>query len=946
MYNLINASMVLLLSMLQEHAIAESGHPWLELDTSSLLVIEEIQNSIEAVHFDITDHLKVLYDTSGTYQISNLIRKRSAFTSLDDSLIDQVSGKVKVFWLALDIENHSESERWYLGLHHRDIEFFILDKSSIISEGVTGTHRKIISGINWLTPMPFIPLDLQKGKRYQIILRVTPKLITTVGHRSFDDLDRTIVNLTFLYQYRSDLRWQIFSAIGVLVTIFIYHFILFLYNREITYLYLSLFSLFILFAKILYNGLLFTSLELDSYGFLNDVLILAIYAFGAIAFRFTSSYLQISKSSLHGRAIRFLEATWILSFVSVLILVLVSEATFITYQGFIGKFLFVQTLLQQPFLLLVGLICLIAGNKNAIYYLLGLSIWFSIHFLNILQAHNIADVSPAFPRDILTAFSMILFSFGLARQFRILQVERMAADKKRLLSDQLRQLDQKEANRLKELDQFKSQLYTNITHEFRTPLTVISGVADQLDDHSEKKILIQRNADQLLDLVNQMLDLNKLDAGQLKPKLLQLDLVTQLKYLCETYHQLAKAQDKIVKLDLLEDELWLDIDSNFVDRIMTNLVHNAIKFSPLKGVVKIRLEKIDQRAIITVVDQGPGIANSEQDKIFDRFYRVDASATCDGQGSGIGLALAKELCTLLHGDLSVKSEIGSGSSFVLSIPITNSMPIKNSDCLHTRTLRRSFSAATLEEKTKHSPTILIIEDHYDVRRYLSSLLASTYQVREALNGRSGLSLAYEQIPDLIISDVMMPEMDGFQLCEKIKADVRTSHIPVILLTAKSTQADRLIGLREGADAYLVKPFLKEELFVRIEKLLESREKLRKHYQRFETLPLEQVEENRFLKEIRDHLEANLNNENHQIENLASAMHVGRVQLFRKLKALTGKSYTQLLREIRIHRAKQLLTRTDLTISEIAQEVGYRDGSYFSKVFKKEVGVSAVKFRSG
>ncbi len=933
-----------LMASLHLHALGKKTSYRLDSSSDSSLVIPDSLFLGNPNHFMLTDRLKVLYDTNGNYETSDILQKSDEFVHLDHPLIDRVSSKVKAFWLVLGIDNRNASSRWYLGLHQRDIEFKLYDESGLISEGVTGTNQRIISGLNWLTPMPFIPLDLEAGHRYQIVLRVTPKIITTVGHRHFDDLDRSLVNLPYLYEYRYRTNSQVFIAIGILVTVFVYHLVLFLYNGKVTFLHLSLFSFFLCLAKLLYNGIIFTGLGLDSYGFFNDISVLLLYASGAIAFRFTSSYLQIPSSSIIGRSVKLFESLWIFCFLSTLLLLVISENYFLSNQSIIAKILTIQTIFQQPFLLIIGLISLVKGNKNAIYYVLALSIWFSIHFINILDAHNLMHVSSSFPRDIIGATGMILFSFGLASQFKKLQVEKIVAENKRKIANQLRQIDQQEAIRLKELNRFKSQLYTNITHEFRTPLTVISGMADQLVDQSGEKELIQRNTENLLDLVNQMLDLSKFDAGKLRPKLVQTDIVPQLKYLSETYDHLARSQGKIFHLELLEDVLWLDIDPSFFERILNNLVHNALKFSPQGGTIKVRLQKINDRVIITISDQGRGISSANQEKIFDRFYQIDTSPTRRSGGTGIGLALAKDLVTLLHGKISVTSGLGTGSTFTITLPITNIMPVETLTLKHPTKTTTSTPDTSVGSTTEDLTTIVIVEDHADVRQYLRTLLSSTYQLIEADNGRTGLSLASEHIPDLIISDVMMPEMDGFELCQSIKTDQRTSHIPVILITAKSTQASKLEGLKEGADAYLVKPFDKRELFVRINNLLAHQQKLQQYYQQFHMLPEEKVKDNNFLQMIKKHLEQNIGNENYQIEDLGDAVHLGRVQLFRKLKALTGKNYTELIREMRVHRAKELLKKTDLTINEIAFQVGFKEGSYFGKVFKKEVGMSAGEYR--
>ena len=500
---------------------------------------------------------------------------------------------------------------------------------------------------------------------------------------------------------------------------------------------------------------------------------------------------------------------------------------------------------------------------------------------------------------------------------------------------------------MEKVERIKNKIYTNITHEFRTPLTVISGMADQMQDESIKRKLIKRNANNLLDLVNQMLDLSKIDSGQLQPELVQMDLVPQIEYLVENYLHLAHQQNIKFQSKLLVDTLWLDMDPVMFERILNNLVHNAIKFTPNGGQVSLRVvSHVEQpQCQIRIKDTGRGIATEHLDKIFDRFYQVDASTTRHGEGTGIGLALVKELTELLHGQINVKSELHEGTTFDVTFPITKEAPLVQwHPTITTFTQPTEVSTTSKPLGPSNAPTILVVEDHTDLRHYLRSLLMD-YDLLEADNGRHALSLAYQEIPDLIISDIMMPEMDGFELCQNIKTDQRTSHIPVILLTAKSSQDDRLEGLKGGADAYLTKPFDKRELFIRIEKLLESRIRLQHHYQQFQMLPKEAVEENKFLDRIRTIIESNLNNEQFQIEDLANEIHLSRTQVYRKLKALTGKTFTAILKEMRIHRAQELLTKTDKTIGAIAFELGFRDQSYFTKVFKEVAGKPPKEMRS-
>ncbi len=672
------------------------------------------------------------------------------------------------------------------------------------------------------------------------------------------------------------------------------------------------------------------------------------YGLTTAIFPFTMHYLELYQRNRLLYRLVWISITLSIGLTIPIILMTLNEELYWKAEYYFPSLYYLVLLFNCPLMVVTGLVTWIRGNPNAKYYFLGMGTWQLLNVIMILKILSHNQIFEWFPWTKGETIGLLLFSFGLANQFKTLQEERARAEKQKALSDQLRDIEVKEKEKLKELDQFKTQLYTNITHEFRTPITVISGIADQMQNQPEEKELIQRNSQQLLDLVNQILELNKIESGHLKPQWVQTDIVPQIRYLTESYEHLARSQGKKFNLQILEDNLWMDTDPQMLDRILNNLVYNAIKFTPAGGEISLRMAKdqLLQSCLISISDTGKGIPADQIDKIFDRFYQIDSTNTRQGEGTGIGLALVKELTELLDGKVSVSSEINQGTKFMLKLPVRQNAEIKNwtpAAALDQTPEIGPANHATIVSK-KDLPRILIIEDHPDVRIYLQRLLQNEYQLVEADNGKTGLSLAFEEIPDLIISDIMMPQMDGLTLCQQIKKDTRTSHIPVILLTAKSTQDDRLQGLEEGADAYLTKPFDKRELFIRIEKLLENREKLRSHYHQFQMLPQEKVQENSFLEKVRKHIEMNFSNELYQIEDLASPLHLSRTQIYRKLKALTGKTFTGIVKEMKIHRAKELLSRTDKTISEIAYELGFSDVSYFSKVFKEEMKLTPGRFR--
>lgn len=542
-------------------------------------------------------------------------------------------------------------------------------------------------------------------------------------------------------------------------------------------------------------------------------------------------------------------------------------------------------------------------------------------------------------------------------------------------------IKQVETARLRELAEMKSRFYTNITHEFRTPLTVILGMADQIEakpaDHFRTGLgLIRQNGNRLLQLVNQMLNLSKLEAGAMPVHFVQGDIIPYLLSVIEPYQRLAEGQNSRIQLVDWPDNLELDFDPEKLESLLGNLLSNAIKHTPKDSEIEVKVgmaegdweedvswfslfgrEMPGKRWQFCVKDNGSGISEGEINRIFDRFYQVDPKKneeqTNHTQGTGIGLAVVKELLRLLGGNLFVRSVVGVGTEFRIYLPFTNvakPTPVAVSVPLP---IPLEFdgdedSPAFSEVFHKERLQILIVEDNSGVVQYLRSILADDYQVGVAVNGLEGIDKALETIPDLIISDVMMPQKDGFELCQTLKKDFRTSHIPIILLTAKADLESKLAGLEYGADAYMTKPFNSRELRTRVRKLIELRDALREKY-RAMSEPVSQAlaitgPDDEFFTNLRNAIAVHSGDENFHVVHLCKKLGISRVQLFRKLKALTGNSASQFVRSYRLNKAKVLLTDTDLNISEIAFEVGFKDPAYFTRAFTREFGIAPSAFR--
>lgn len=520
-----------------------------------------------------------------------------------------------------------------------------------------------------------------------------------------------------------------------------------------------------------------------------------------------------------------------------------------------------------------------------------------------------------------------------------------------------RQLNRAETERLKDLDAVKTNLYTNITHEFRTPLTVILGMARNIqrapDEWSAKgAIMIERNGQNLLDLVNQMLDLSKLEAGSLGVNKVQADLINYLQSLVEPFQ--AWAKDKDIALHLLNGQasLLMDFDPEKIQAIVSNLLANAIQFTPSGGAIYFRVQVSGEHCVqLTVEDTGRGMTALEMDRIFDRFYQAESGATGQGQGTGIGLALTKGLVELLAGHIEVESTVGKGSSFRVTLPITRSRP-KGEIPMHSgrKKMETLVAPSTLSsDGDPNLPLLLIVEDSDDVVLYLQSCLQADYRLAVAKNGQEGVDKTMDLQPAVVISDVMMPAKNGFELCAILKQSPSTSHIPIILLTAKADIDSKLEGLTTGADAYLSKPFQKEELLIRVQKLIELRRQLRTYYTSADffnlAIPSGENRDEWFLHQFKAYVEEHLDSPDLDVEALCKKLGLSRTAFYHKVNALVGMPPATYIRLVRLNYAKKLLGQTDLTVTQIAYRCGFSSQSLFSRSFTANEGMSPSRFRA-
>jgi signal transduction histidine kinase/ligand-binding sensor domain-containing protein/DNA-binding response OmpR family regulator len=516
-------------------------------------------------------------------------------------------------------------------------------------------------------------------------------------------------------------------------------------------------------------------------------------------------------------------------------------------------------------------------------------------------------------------------------------------------------LDEVKLKERAEMDKMKSRFFANISHEFRTPLTLILGPLEKIRPNAGGKEiqkqtnLIKRNASRLLNLVNQLLDLSKLEAGKLKLKASQGNIVSFVKGIVMSFESMAEQKDISLGVKADDDDIQLHFDRDKMAKILTNLLANAFKFTRDGGEITAHINKTEQNSVeIKLRDSGIGISENELPRLFDRFYQVDSSHTREHEGTGIGLALTKELVELHHGSISVDSKAGQWTEFTIELPLGRKH-LKDDKIVEKTvgddsifTDSSSQAPQNDDDASEDKNIILVVEDNADVREFIRDSLGNDFQIEEAANGEQGVRKAEKFIPDLIISDVMMPKMDGTELTRKLKNDEKTSHIPIILLTAKSEQESKLEGLETGADDYLTKPFDTKELRIRIKNLISVRKKLQEKFGRGEYVPkterkkLTNLEE-QFMCKVMGVIENHLSEEEFNIEQFAEEVYMSRMQLHRKLKALTGKSASLYVRSFRLLRARKMIEEKQATISEIAYSVGFSSPAYFTRCFKKEFG---------
>ncbi len=906
---------------------------------------------------DLNPVLEIVPDSAGTLTIVQLLTDSLAFQPLHE--VDQPLRIGWIYWARVQLSASDSLRDWRLILQNRyfngatwlrgngKVDVYGVQRGRILFHERTGAdYPRSVKTIQERWTLNQVPLPLPAKEQVWVYLRIQgnsagmpPYIQATIRKAGF---------YSYYPAYPFHASFNLF-LLGITFIVFVYHFLQYLYLRQAIFLWFSIWVFVCFLTLSIYVGLetvlIFDlpSIRFPLWVFVSNGILFSFWFFGRSYTNSAEKFPQLDKYML------------------ALSLVIAAEVVYTVIATLAGWYQpnfatvgyhFYFVILFSILGLVLAIILTVQPDQFARYF--GIGAIFATLAPLIGGLWTVGVISLNFdPYNWGIFLQAIAYSFGIAYRQRQLslqaQQEQLAAQ--RSLS---------EIQRIKDLDEVKTRFFANISHEFRTPLSLILGIVQQvrrngklsssLAEATKQLEGIETNAQRLQKLVDQLLELSKLESGHSRLNVQQGDLVSFLRKLVVAFEPLADRRQISLNLTFPDEQEQAWYDSDKLDKIVGNLLSNAFKYTPRGGAVSVHLG-FDQRYLhLAISDTGKGIDPQEVTRIFDRFYRVEGT---EEKGSGIGLALTKELVDIYRGQISVDSTKGRGTTFKVRLPYTAldlqeigkfevSTPTSITVPAEATVSSKLISAPpATNTKSSNSPLVLVVEDHPELRDFIVGILSEDYRVVEAENGTSGLKQAFEHIPDVIISDVMMPGMDGFELCAQLKTNLKTSHIPLILLTAKAGQDNKMTGLSRGADAYLTKPFDAEELLLRVRNLMAIRQNLWKRFQGSDLVLVEGLDmrsvEDQFLQQVVSVIRENLSNETLSVEDIAREVGFSRAQLHRKLKALTNKSANQLVVEIRLNEARNRLEQKQGSVSEIAYAVGYSNLSYFTKSFKQKFG---------
>lgn len=914
------------------------------------------------VHY-LQDQLSVIADQEDAFSPEQLLHDTSLVFSLANDLPKYLEIGV-TYWGKLHLIVQDSLKDWTL--HFEDnrigvpawtksngkVDVFVFQGNRRIIHKKTGVEypeSERDKSSNWVlnqVALDELPIDTA----LTLIMKVQGNSIGYPAYFNLSARSPAQANYHEIYQFNNSFNLIMF---GVTFIIFLYHFLQFLYLRQIVFFWFSLWLLFCMLTMAMSIGLIIGSFTVFRYPvwafFANSI----FYAFWFFGREFINSKKKFPKLDKFILGLAFFAIAEIL--INITYVILFKPQIYFT--GTVIHY----SLLQIYTLASVVLAVILTFKKDpfARYFGVGALIGSLALITGILWAMNLIR-PPIDPFPVSMLLQIVVYSFGIAYRQQVLTQE---AQSEKLQAQQT----YAEMHRMQDLDEIKTRFFANISHEFRTPLALISGPLQQAQEkfnpsenrHTislDKKSfdIIQNNAARLNNLVDQLLELSKIESGKIHLRLQQGGLMQFIRSVLYSFESMSERQNISLNTNFSADNQQAFYDKDKLEKILTNILSNAFKYTPEGGMITLVTDLGQNYLNIEVTDTGKGIDKKEIKHIFERFYRVKGS---EKKGSGIGLALTKELVDLHNGNIMVESIKGTGTTFKIRLPVTlQGLPETiaifekhDNQASSTAVLQSSKHELPFEEvqadevpQVKDLPVVLIVEDNTDLRYFISNILKPHYRILTAEDGLQGERMAFEHIPDIVISDVMMPKKDGYQLCNSLKNNPKTSHIPIVMLTAKAGQENKLEGLTQGADSYLTKPFDNRELLIRMKNLIEAREKLWEHFNNMDMFLVNNMEvasiDDRFLQDVFKTIKNNLDNEQFGVEDLVRTLGFSRSQLHRKLKAITGKSANQLIIEARLNEAHRMLKQRVGSVSEVAYSVGYSNLSYFTKSFKSKFGL--------
>lgn len=842
----------------------------------------------------------------------------------------------KTWWLKLEMLPHFSSDSFYIGLPPVDMsgiskgnditDVWIFQGDQLISTYQAGiltpNSKKVISNPN---NQNLFPVQLKQNISQTIYWRISKKINFEALQLAF-----ALQHSEIVFRKTTSMEKLAFFYTGVMLILFFFGLIFLIITRERSFIWFTIVAgLYCLHMQVLHPNNPLTNWLFPE----NPQL--QFHLFAILTLAGTIIMLQLIRSFTR---LKTLLPKWDKVTIGIMIANGLLAATSLLFLEVSPTRDLPEKISILIFLSIVVVTVKLILQKEVYARVTGIAmLWlFIFQILGVLWNNGVIPASFPNPWPIAQIGMMVILFFALAYRFKQSAKEKA------------------EASKMREMDAIKSRFFANISHEFRTPLTLMLGPLKQMEENSldpvqQKKYLrvMRRNGDRLLQLINQLLDLSKLESGKMGLNVVKTDITALLKTIAASFESLAEQQQVNYHIHFPEEPLVGFVDKDKLEKIVVNLLSNAFRFTASNGTVSFSVSHDDKRVRFTVQDDGVGMPKEQLDKIFDRFHQVSGT---EG-GTGIGLSLAKELLQLHKGQISVQSETGKGSSFRVSIPITaesySKEELKSLDEIYIPSAT-SYPTVPGEEEEEtvgvnsNLPVVLIAEDNKDLQQYIADVLRNYFQVHIAPNGKMALEKAKDLVPDCILTDVMMPEMNGIDLCREIKTTAATSHIPVVMLTARAGLPGKMEGLQTGADDYLVKPFDGPELIIRIQNLIEQRKQLREKFSRqVLTIQPDQISnpslEQEFITTVRKVIDENIDNELFGVAELANAVHLSRSQLHRKLKALTGQAPNELIRNYRLERAFQLLEQRSGNITEIAYQTGFSSPAYFTKCFSEKYG---------